>query len=71
MSNVKKGDTFNIAHTVIKNGTYICVPCGYKKYFKEGEVFPSCFSCLRGKKYKDDIYMKDLGLWEFIGIDMI
>lgn len=63
---IKTGDTFNVETRVPQNGTYICVPCGYKKEFKKDECFPLCFSCLEGKKYKDDHYLKGLGLWELM-----
>ena len=64
---VQYGNTFNIGDRVQKGGMYVCVPCGYKKQFKKGDVFPRCFVCLEGKKYKGDDYFKDLGLWEFLG----
>lgn len=63
---IKIGDTFDVESRVPQNGTYICVPCGYKKEFKIGECFPLCFSCLENKKYKSDHYMKGLGLWELL-----
>ena len=63
---VKKGDTFDVGSKVLRNGTYICVPCGYRSEFSRGDTFPQCFGCLKGKKYEGDDYIKDLGLWELI-----
>lgn len=62
----KIGAVFNVESMVPQNGTYVCVPCGYKKELKAGECFPLCFSCLEGKKYNNDHYMKGLGLWELL-----
>lgn len=66
MKQIKIRDTFNVESRVPQNGTYICVPCGYKKEFKKDDCFPSCFACLEGKKYNGDHYMKGLGLWELL-----
>lgn len=63
---INPGDTFNIGSKVKKSGMYICAPCGDKKRFRENQEFPNCFSCLEGKVYNEDVYIKDLGLWEFI-----
>ncbi len=63
---IKIKDTFNVESIVPKSGIYICVPCGYKRAFKKGDCFPLCFSCLEGKKYNGDRYMKGLGLWELL-----
>lgn len=59
-------DTFDVRSKVPKSGIYVCVPCGRKQEFKKGECFPLCFSCLEGKKYNGDNYMKGLGLWELL-----
>ena len=61
------GNTFDVGSRVQISGTYICVPCGYTCTFKKRTVFPRCFNCLVGKKYKGDDYIKDLGLWEYLG----
>ena len=63
---IKIGDTFNVESKVPKDGAYICVPCGRKQKFKKDECFPLCFSCLEGKKYNGDHYMRGLGLWELL-----
>lgn len=63
---VRTGDTFNVGEAVRKAGLYICVPCGRKQRFSEGEIFPRCFSCLEGETYNGDAYMKNLGLWELL-----
>lgn len=56
--------TFNVGSRVPGDGAYVCVPCGYKKKLKKGEVFPECFACMKSEKYDGDHYFKDLGLWE-------
>lgn len=48
-----------VGHTVNKSGTYVCVPCGYKKYLEKGQKFPSCTKCM-GKKW----FEKGLEIWE-------
>ena len=58
--------TFQVGDAVKLAGTYVCVPCGYKKFFKEGQVFPRCFACMKKSKYNDDDFFHDLELWELI-----
>jgi len=60
-----KGDTFNVDSEVPCSGGYICVPCGDKKHFSEGEVFPRCSACIE-KKGNPDKLRKGLGLWELL-----
>jgi len=58
--------TYNIGCVVPCSGFYVCVPCGYKKYFERGGKFTRCFGCLENKKNEGDHYFKDLGLWELV-----
>ena len=63
---INPGDTFDTGTRVKRGGLYICAPCGDTKRFKRNQTFPRCFSCMEGKTYNEDKYVKDLGLWEFI-----
>ena len=62
----KPKNTFEIDSMAKQDGMYICVPCGYKKRFRQGDIFPRCFSCLKKKTYNGDKYIKGLGLWELL-----
>jgi hypothetical protein len=59
---------FKVGETVQKAGTYVCVPCGYKKEYIVGERFARCLSCMRGKQYEGDSFFHDLELWEPIEV---
>ena len=54
-------ETYGTGSVVKEAGFYICVPCGYRKYLKKGEHFPSCIKCLGSdrKNFRDG-----LELWE-------
>lgn len=39
--------TYRVGEYVPLGGCYVCVPCGFRMYLSEGEVFPSCISCMR------------------------
>lgn len=54
-------ETYRMGERVIEAGFYICVPCGYKRYLKEGDHFPSCIKCL-GRETRN--FRKGLELWE-------
>lgn len=53
--------TFKTGGVVEEDGWYVCVPCGYKKYFKEGNLFTKCLKCLQGRK---ENFRKGMELWE-------
>lgn len=54
-------DTYKVGNIVPEDGEYVCVPCGMKKYFKDGDRFPNCVKCLgKGRK----MFRKNLELWE-------
>lgn len=40
-------NTYKVGERVAVGGWYVCVPCGYKQHFAEGETFPSCINCMR------------------------
>ena len=61
------GDTFDIGDEVKTEGMYICVPCGYQRRYSRGERFIRCFKCLRGMRDEGEPFIKDLGLWEYLG----
>jgi len=53
--------TFQTGMKVVEEGWYVCVPCGYKKFFKKGMRFPRCIKCFGGQGKE---FMKGLELWE-------
>ena len=63
--NVKQA-TFRVGDTVELAGMYVCVPCGYKKFFTKGKIFPRCFACMKKDTYKGDSFFHDFELWELI-----
>lgn len=40
--------TFSRGDRVPTAGAYVCVPCGYKHHYKQGDNFGECVSCLAG-----------------------
>jgi len=56
--------TYNKGEVVNDDGNYVCVPCGYNRYFRKGEVFTECMSCLSGTKAGDEEFAEGLELWE-------
>ncbi|MEX0668818.1 MAG: hypothetical protein WD061_03720 [Candidatus Saccharimonadales bacterium] len=61
----EKGTVFDVGEEITCSGLYVCVPCGYKKEFVEGNILPRCFDCI-DKEDNPDNLTKDLGLWELI-----
>ncbi len=39
---------YSKGQVVPKEGEYVCVPCGFKRAYKNGEQFGECMSCLSG-----------------------
>lgn len=56
--------TYNMGEAVTEEGDYVCVPCGYHKHFKSGDVFPECTSCLAGTDAGHEDYIEGIELWE-------
>jgi len=56
--------TYNRGDAVEHDGTYICVPCGYRRHFKPGDTFTECLSCLAGTKDGHEDFIEGLELWE-------
>ncbi|MBI5405110.1 MAG: hypothetical protein HY976_02690 [Candidatus Kerfeldbacteria bacterium] len=56
--------TFNKGDRVEEPGTYVCVPCGFKRDYKSGDQFAECMSCLSGTPHGDDEYAEGLEMWE-------
>lgn len=56
--------TYNRGDPVEDSGEYVCVPCGYHRYFREGEQFTECLSCLSGSKDGHEDFAAGLELWE-------
>lgn len=52
---------YKVGDTVPLDGYYTCVPCGNKKYLKQGTRFGSCLKCLSKQK---GFFQKGLELWE-------
>lgn len=53
--------TFKVGEPVPESGYYVCVPCGYKKYYKKGESFTSCMGCMAELPEE---FAPGLELWE-------
>lgn len=45
--NMLEGILYKVGQKVKVAGLYVCVPCGNKKRFQEGDVFPQCLGCMR------------------------
>ncbi|MBI4089971.1 MAG: hypothetical protein HY421_01065 [Candidatus Kerfeldbacteria bacterium] len=56
--------TYNRGDDVTEDGEYVCVPCGYHRYFRQGEQFTECMSCLSGTQDGHEDYAEGLELWE-------
>lgn len=56
--------TYNKGDVVEEDGDYVCVPCGYNRYFRMGEQFTECMSCLSGTSDGHEEYVQGLELWE-------
>ena len=41
-----EGILYKLGEKVKIRGLYVCVPCGYKRRLKRGNVFPSCIGCM-------------------------
>jgi len=64
---IEPGVVFRAGSPVRADGTYICVPCGYKRTFKAGDTFTKCEACLKKGLYNEGAdYISGLGLWEII-----
>ncbi len=61
---INKENIYNVGDVVPADGEYACVPCGYKKTYKAGEIFPECISCLEKFKDVDMDEVSDEGVWE-------
>ncbi len=58
--------TYNKGEVVQEDGSYICVPCGYRKAYQKGEHFTECISCLSGTTDGHEDYAEGLEMWEKI-----
>ncbi len=56
--------TYNKGDVVNESGNYICVPCGYHRFFRQGEQFTECMSCLSGTLNGHEEFAAGLELWE-------
>ncbi len=60
----------HVGDRVPEEGRYVCVPCGFKKAFKAGDVFPECISCMKDEGWhpagmpqdKEDALFDELGV---------
>ena len=56
---------FNKGDHLPENGEYVCVPCGYHRVLKAGEVFPECISCMSGTaEGQHEDYIEGMEMWE-------
>jgi len=46
------------------SGVYVCVPCGYRRRFNKGEIFPRCIKCMDKKQFQDEELDSNPGIWE-------
>ncbi|MFA6098435.1 MAG: hypothetical protein WCV50_00640 [Patescibacteria group bacterium] len=60
----EKKQTFNKGDQVPESSHYVCVPCGFKKEYKAGEVFGECTSCLAGTDAGHEEFIEGLEMWE-------
>jgi len=44
---------------VVQEGTYVCIPCGYRRYLCIGDIFPKCDRCINiSKPISDEEFLK-------------
>ena len=56
---------FSKGQPVPAPGKYVCVPCGYKHNYKEGETFGECMSCLSGTPNGEhEEFLEGEEMWE-------
>jgi hypothetical protein len=60
----KETKTYNKGDDVPEDSHYVCVPCGYHHYYKAGDKFGECISCLAGTQDGPEEYAEGLELWE-------
>lgn len=60
----EKTQAFNKGDQVPEEGTYVCVPCGYRHHYINGEKFGECISCLAGTSDGHEDYVEGLEMWE-------
>jgi len=54
-----------IGDKVPATGNYVCVPCGYMQYFKEGDFFTTCEACYAGTDLGPENYQEsDAEFWQ-------
>ena len=46
-----EGILYKVGEKVKIRGVYVCVPCGYKRKFKIGDIFSSCLGCMRVSRW--------------------
>lgn len=54
--------TYRVGERVRRGGQYVCVPCGYKRIFAAGEVFPPCINCMRVSRPVSDDEFEEAAL---------
>lgn len=58
----KKGEV------VPASGQYVCIPCGYIRYFEAGARFTECLACLAGTAYgPEGFHEYEKEFWQFLG----
>lgn len=60
----EESKTFNRGDVVAEEGEYICVPCGYKKHYTQGDTFEECISCMKKAEAGGEEIAGGLELWE-------
>ena len=56
---------FSKDDAVPKEGSYVCVPCGYTKHFNVGDHFTECISCFSGTPNgQHEEFVEGQEMWE-------
>ncbi len=60
---------FSKGDAVPAEGEYVCVPCGYQHYYKPGDTFGECMSCLSGTPGgQHEEFLEGEEMWEKMNI---
>lgn len=54
-----EGILYKIGQKVQISGFYVCVPCGYKRKFAAGDVFPECMGCMKTSRPVSDAEIQE------------
>jgi len=57
---------FSRGDAVPASGIYVCVPCGFKHSYSEGDHFRECTSCMAGTTDGDQDFVDGFEMWEML-----